>query len=169
MVRRAGKHAAALDLGLVAGVVQQACDALHYAKELKDRGEDLGLVHRDVTPQNIFLTESGVAKVLDFGIAKARGASTNTQEGTVKGKYAYMAPEQLRGSSIDRRVDIFALGIVVFEMLALRRLFQRKTDYLTFRAVMEQPIPDIRRYRPDVPEALAFVLARALDREPENR
>src|SRR5207248_7184329 len=70
---------------------------------------------------------------------------------------------------IDRRVDIFALGVVVFEMLALRRLFQRKTDYLTFRAVMEQPIPDVRRYRPDVPEPVAMILSRALDREAERR
>jgi len=80
-----------------------------------------------------------------------------------------MAPEQLRGGAIDRRVDVFALGVVMYEMVALRRLFQRKTDYLTFRAVMEQPIPDIRRYRPDIPDALANVLARALDREPANR
>ena len=169
LLRRFSKRNESLDLGLVAGVLQQACEALHYAHELKERGDLLGIVHRDVTPSNVFITESGIAKLLDFGIAKAKGASTQTQEGTVKGKYAYMAPEQLRGGDIDRRVDIFALGIVVFEMIALRRLFQRKTDYLTFRAVMEQPIPDIRRYRPDVPEALAFVLARALDRDPANR
>src|SRR5580698_3833040 len=169
LLRRASKRATALDLGLAAGVVQQVCEALHYAHELKDNRESLGLVHRDVTPSNIFLTESGVVKVLDFGIAKAKGASTQTQEGTVKGKYAYMAPEQLRGGSIDRRVDVFALGVVVFEMLALRKLFQRKTDYLTFRAVMEQPIPDIRRYRPDIPDPLVAALARALDREPKRR
>jgi serine/threonine-protein kinase len=107
--------------------------------------------------------------VLDFGIAKVKDASANTQTGTVKGKYAYMAPEQLRGATIDRRVDVFALGIVVYEMIALRRLFQRKTDYLTFRAVMEQPIPDIRRYRPDVPDALALVIAQALERDPTKR
>jgi serine/threonine-protein kinase len=107
--------------------------------------------------------------VLDFGIAKARGASTQTQEGTVKGKYAYMAPEQLKGNAIDRRVDVFALGVVLYEMLALRRLFQRKTDYLTFRAVMEQPIPDIRRYRADLPDGVADALSRALDRDPATR
>ena len=169
LLRRTARQNTPLDLGLVAGIAQQACDALNYAHELKEAGESLGLVHRDVTPSNVFLTESGVAKLLDFGIAKAKGASTSTQEGTVKGKYAYMAPEQLRGGAIDKRVDIFALGVVTFEMLALRRLFQRKTDYLTFRAVMEQPIPDIRRYRPDVPEALAMTLARSLDRDPDNR
>ncbi|HET9993265.1 MAG TPA: protein kinase, partial [Kofleriaceae bacterium] len=107
--------------------------------------------------------------VLDFGSAKARGASTKTADGAVKGKYAYMAPEQLRGGAIDRRVDLFSLGVVMYEMVALRRLFQRKTDYLTFRAVMEQPIPDIRRYRPEIPDALANVLVRALDRDPTTR
>ncbi len=170
LLRRASKSGTQLDLGFIAGVIQQTTDALHYAHELKDRGgEPLGLIHRDVTPANIFVCDSGVAKVLDFGIAKARGASTKTEDGAVKGKYAYMAPEQLRGGGIDRRVDVFALGVVLYEMIALRRLFQRKTDYLTFRAVMEQPIPDIRRYRSDIPDPLAAALARALDREPERR
>ena len=170
LLRKASKDAALLDFGFVAGVIQQATDALHYAHELRDRGgESLDIVHRDVTPSNIFLTDAGVVKVLDFGIAKVKDASAHTQTGTVKGKYAYMAPEQLRGSSVDRRADVFALGVVIYEMLALRRLFQRKTDYLTFRAVMEQPIPDVRRYRPDVPVALAQSLASALDRDPSNR
>jgi len=154
----------------VAGVTQQATDALHYAHELRERGGDtLGIVHRDVTPTNVFLTDTGVVKVLDFGIAKVKDISANTQAGTVKGKYAYMAPEQLRGAPVDRRADVFALGVVVYEMLALRRLFQRKTDYLTFRAVLEQPIMDIRRYRPDAPDALAAALTRALDRDPASR
>lgn len=169
LLRRASKAQKPLEIGFVAGVVQQACDALHYAHELKDRnGESLGLVHRDISPSNVFVTESGVVKILDFGIAKAKGASSKTEDGAVKGKYAYMAPEQLRGGAIDRRVDIFALGVVLYEMLALRRLFQRKTDYLTFRAVMEQPIPDIRRYR-TIPEGLAAVVVRSLDREANKR
>jgi serine/threonine-protein kinase len=170
LLRRISKSGGQLDLGFIGGVIQQTTDALHYAHELKDRtGEPLGLIHRDVTPANIFLCDSGVAKVLDFGIAKARGASTKTEDGAVKGKYAYMAPEQLRGGGIDRRVDVFALGVVLYEMIALRRLFQRKTDYLTFRAVMEQPIPDVRRYRGDVPDALIAALSRALDRDPKQR
>ncbi|HVK88125.1 MAG TPA: protein kinase [Kofleriaceae bacterium] len=170
LLRKKSREQGELELGFVGGVIQQVADALHFAHELKERdGEALGIVHRDVTPSNIFLTEAGVVKVLDFGIAKVKDASANTQTGTVKGKYAYMAPEQLRGRSVDRRADVFALGVCIYEMVALRRLFQRKTDYLTFRAVMEQPIADVRRYRPDVPDALVAALARALDRDPSNR
>jgi serine/threonine-protein kinase len=170
LLRKASKEHAMLDFGLIGGVVQQATDALHYAHELRERtGETMGIVHRDVTPSNVFLTDAGVVKVLDFGIAKVKDASAQTQTGTVKGKYAYMAPEQLRGTAVDRRADVFALGVVIYEMLALRRLFQRKTDYLTFRAVMEQPIPDVRRYRPDVPDMLLDTLSRALDRDPDQR
>jgi serine/threonine protein kinase len=170
LLRKLSKEGSALDLGFIGGVLQQATDGLHYAHELKDRsGEYLGIVHRDVSPSNIFLSDAGVVKVLDFGIAKVKNASSQTQTGTVKGKYAYMAPEQLRGSVVDRRADVFALGVVLYEMLALRRLFQRKTDYLTFRAVMEQPITDIRHYRPDCPDALASAVTQALHRDPENR
>jgi serine/threonine-protein kinase len=170
LLRKLSREKGLLDFGFVAGVALQAADALHYAHELRERGgEPLGIVHRDVTPTNLFLTEAGVIKVLDFGIAKVKDVSAHTQTGTVKGKYAYMAPEQLRGAEIDRRADVFALGVVIYEMLALRRLFQRKTDYLTFRAVMEQPIIDIRRYRTDCPDALAAALNRALDRDPEAR
>jgi serine/threonine protein kinase len=172
LLRKASKEVKELDYGFIGGVIQQAADALHYAHELRDRdrgNEHLGIVHRDVTPSNVFLTESGVVKVLDFGIAKVKDASSNTQTGTVKGKYAYMAPEQLRGQAIDRRADVFALGIVTYEMFALRRLFQRKTDYLTFRAVMEQPIPDVRKYRPDVPDAVAELIGKTLDRDPDRR
>ncbi len=170
VLRQAAKGKHPLAVGLVAGVIQQTCDALHYAHELTNRdGSRLGVVHRDVTPSNLFLTETGIVKVLDFGIAKVKDASANTQTGTVKGKYAYMAPEQLRSEEIDRRVDVFAMGVVAFEMLALRRLFQRKTDYLTFRAVMELPIPNLREFRPDVPARLAEVITRSLERDPAAR
>src|SRR5947207_1456581 len=121
LLRKASRDGSKLELGFVAGVIQQVTDALHYAHELRDRdGSSLGIVHRDVTPTNLMLTDAGVVKVLDFGIAKVKDASAHTQTGTVKGKYAYMAPEQLRGAVIDRRADVFALGVVVYEMLALR-------------------------------------------------
>ena len=158
-----------LPLGFIAGVVHQVADGLHYAHELRDRsGELMRIVHRDVTPSNVFLTESGVAKVHDFGVAKAKG-STNTESGAIKGKFAYMAPEQLTGAEVDRRADVFALGVVIGEMITMRRVFQRKTDYLTFRAVMEQPLPDFCRHRPDLPEGMVPVLTRALARDPAER
>jgi len=170
LLRKASKEGMQLELGFIGGVVQQCCEALHYAHDLRDRDDELlGVVHRDVNPANIFITDAGVTKLLDFGIAKVNDASSTTQTGAVKGKHAYMAPEQLRGAVIDRRVDVFALGVVIYEMLALRRLFQRKTDYLTFRAVMEQPIPDVRRYRPDTPPPLVDLLGCALDRDPDRR
>jgi serine/threonine-protein kinase len=170
LLHRLSRTTAPLALGCVAGVIQQAASGLHYAHELRDRaGGSLGIVHRDVTPSNIFVTDAGIVKILDFGIAKVKDASAHTQTGTVKGKYAYMSPEQLRGAAVDRRADVFALGIVLYETLALRRLFQRQTDYLTFRAVMEQPIPDVRHYRADCPVALAQVIARALERDPAHR
>lgn len=170
LLRHAVQNQRPLELGLVACVIQQICEALHYAHELRDRaGTPLNIVHRDVTPSNIFVTESGQAKVLDFGIAKARTISSNTQTGTIKGKHAYMAPEQLRGAALDRRVDVFAVGILLFEMLALRRLFQRRTDYLTLQAVMEEAIPDVRLFRGDLPPALVATLGRALQRERDLR
>src|SRR5204863_7231548 len=87
----------------------------------------------------------------------------------VKGKFAYMAPEQLAGHEVDRRADVFALGVVIVEMITNRRLFQRKTDYLTFRAVMEQPLPDFQHHRADLPEAVIPILHRALARDRDER
>lgn len=169
LLRKASREKSPLELGFVASVIGQVCDALQYAHDLRDRNRDsLHLVHRDVTPANVFVCESGVVKVLDFGIAKVNDTA-NTQTDSVKGKFAYMAPEQLKGKQLTRRVDIFALGVVTFEALALRRLFQRKTDYLTFQAVMELPIADVRRYRPDVPEAMSAAIVRALERGAADR
>ena len=169
LIRRFAKEKLPLDLGLVAGILCQVADGLHYAHELKDReGKPLNIVHRDITPSNVFLTDHGVAKVLDFGIAKIENVA-NTESGAIKGKYAYMSPEQLRGNAVDRRADIFAMGIMMFEMLSLRRLFQRKTDYLTFRAVLDQPLPDISKFRQDVPDAVLGVMKKCLAGDPEKR
>jgi tRNA A-37 threonylcarbamoyl transferase component Bud32 len=172
LLRASQRQHKPLDLGFISAVLLQLCDALHYAHELRDReGNSLGVIHRDVTLANVFVCESGTAKVLDFGIAKVKNAqgAQQTQGGEVKGKYAYMAPEQLRGEELSRLVDVFALGIVAYEMLALRRLFQRQTDYLTFHAVLEQPIADPRRYRPDAPGPLVDVIMKALSRDQAER
>jgi serine/threonine protein kinase len=170
VLTKLAKNRQFLDVRLVASIITQACEGLHHAHELKGLdGSMLGVVHRDVSPPNIFVTDDGVVKLLDFGIAKARGASSKTRTGTVKGKNAYMSPEQILGKPLDRRSDVFALGAVMYELLAVKRLFHRESDFLTFKAITEEPIPDIKDRRPDLPQALRTVLTRALSRDPAGR
>jgi serine/threonine-protein kinase len=156
-------------LRVAAGVIVQACAGLHHAHELRaGDGEPLHLVHRDASPSNLFVTTSGVVKVLDFGIAKVRGA-TATEIGMVKGKWQYMAPEQVAGEALDRRCDVFALGIVLFELATHQRLFKRDSEFLAARAVLEEPIPRADSVDPAVPMALADVIAKALARAKTDR
>jgi serine/threonine-protein kinase len=129
----------------------------------------MNVVHRDVSPPNIMVCADGMVKLLDFGIAKARGANSRTRTGTVKGKNAYMSPEQILGRSLDRRSDVFALAIVMYEMLAIRRLFHRDSDFLTFKAITEEPIPEIRERRPDLPPGMRAALLQAMARDPNGR
>ena len=158
------------DPRLVAGIAVQACEGLHHAHQLKNSdGSVMEVVHRDVSPQNLFVTVDGVVKVLDFGIAKIQDATVRTSTGAVKGTYAYMAPEQLRGERVDRRTDVFAMGIVMWETLTRRHLFKRETDFLTFQAITSEPIEDVTVLRPDVPPALAAVIATALSRDRDGR
>jgi serine/threonine-protein kinase len=170
MLSRLSKQRQFLDVRAVAGLIIQACAGLHHAHEAKSAdGLPLGVVHRDVSPPNILITTAGEVKLLDFGIAKARGASSKTRTGTVKGKNAYMSPEQILGKPLDRRSDVFALGAVMYELLAVKRLFHRESDFLTFKAITEEALPDIRDRRPDLPPAMVAVLTRALAREPNGR
>jgi serine/threonine-protein kinase len=170
LLTRLSKNRQYLSLPLVAAIVIQACEGLHHAHELKDpEGHPLSVVHRDVSPPNIFIGADGVVKLLDFGIAKARGASSKTRTGTVKGKNAYMSPEQILGKPLDRRSDVFALGAVLYELLAVKRLFHRDSDFLTFKAITEEPIPDIRERRPDLPAGMREVVLRALARDVNAR
>jgi serine/threonine-protein kinase len=156
-------------LRVACGIAVQACAGLHHAHELRGAdGAPLGLVHRDVSPSNLFVTTAGVVKVLDFGIAKVRGAA-ETEVGTIKGKTQYMAPEQVLGEPLDRRCDVFALGIVLFELATHQRLFRRDSDYLTARAILEEPIPRADAVDPAVPAALADVIAKALERDRDRR
>jgi hypothetical protein len=159
-----------LDIRVIAGVIQQSCAGLHHAHELSSPdGRLLDVVHRDVSPPNIFVTADGQVKLLDFGVAKARGASQKTRTGTVKGKNAYMSPEQVLGEPIDRRSDLFSLGIVMWESLTSSRLFLRDTDFETFRSITKGEIQDVLELRPDVPAPLAAVVRRALERDREKR
>ncbi len=170
MMTKLSKASKMLDYRVVAGIICQACEGLHAAHEARDgNGALMGVVHRDVSPPNIMVTADGTVKLLDFGIAKARGANSRTRTGTVKGKNAYMSPEQILGKPLDRRSDIFALGVVMYEMLAIKRLFHRDSDFLTFKAITEEPIPDIRDRRPDLPPGMRAALVQAMARDPAGR
>ena len=170
MMTKLSKMGKMLDYRVVAGIICQACEGLHAAHEARGPdGQLMGVVHRDVSPPNIMVTADGTVKLLDFGIAKARGANSRTRTGTVKGKNAYMSPEQILGKPLDRRSDIFALGVVMYEMLAIKRLFHRDSDFLTFKAITEEAIPDIRDRRPDLPPGMRAALVQAMARDPAGR
>jgi serine/threonine-protein kinase len=149
-------------------ILGQLCDALDYAHNLCDEdGRPLNIVHRDVSPSNIIISTTGVAKLIDFGIAKAAG-SENTKTGYVKGKFAYMAPEYLLGQ-LDLRADLFGLGVIAHEMLAGRSLFLAKNDYDTMTRLREMPVQPPSRWNPDVPRDLDDIVLTALQRSPELR
>jgi serine/threonine-protein kinase len=146
-------------LRLATGVLE----ALHYAHTQPDAdGKPGGVVHRDVSPHNILLSFQGNVKLVDFGIAKARSQISTTIPGRVKGKHAYMSPEQCQGLDLDGRSDIFSLGIVMFELLTWTRLFKRKHDLETLKAISAGEIPSPRSIRPDLDPALEAILLKAL-------
>ena len=171
-LKRAAKAKQPVDVRWAATVVAQAAEGLHHAHELTraDGSESsLGLVHRDVSPHNILVTPNGIVKVFDFGIAKAMDRVTQTAAGVIKGKFAYMSPEQCRGRPIDRRSDIFSLGIVLYEMTTGRRLFRGATDKDVVRQIVLGKPPAPSRLVPDYPPALEHIVLRALARERDER
>jgi len=152
-------------------VIADAAEGLAYAHtKIGPDGALLGIVHRDVSPQNILVTYDGVVKVLDFGIAKATTRESQTMAGQVKGKTAYMSPEQARGQAIDARSDIFSLGILLFELVTRSRLFQFADPFDALRAVAsDDPIPLAHERDPEVPVSLSLIIARALARDASQR
>ena len=156
----------------VVTIVTTAALALHHAHE--HRGPDrkpLGLVHRDVSPANIIVGYDGNVKVVDFGIAKAalRAKGEDTKAGSLKGKVSYMAPEQCAGQTVDRRSDVYSLGIVLFELSTVRRLFKGNNDFLTMSAIVQGNIPTPSSYRPDLPPELEAIILKALALDPAQR
>ncbi len=143
---------------------------LHAAHELTSlQGTPLGVVHRDATPHNILIGTDGSVRITDFGIAKAAERSVHTAAGLAKGKFRYMAPEQARGGTLDRRLDVFAVGIVLWELLAGERLFTAETDAEVLMQVSAGEVRSLERVAPDVPAELAGIVMRALAKEPDQR
>lgn len=165
------KRRAAIPVEQAVGIVTGALHGLHAAHEATDEhGLPLRIVHRDVSPQNILIGRDGVARVLDFGVATAAARIHSTQGAKIKGKLRYMSPEQVGGSGVDRRTDIFAAGVVLWESLAGRRLFDSKEGAgAIINQVLSKPIPPPSRFRADVPRALDEVVLKALQRERDHR
>ena len=155
---------------LAAKIIADSAEGLHAAHELRDKnGKLLNLVHRDVTPHNLFLTYDGTVKVVDFGIAKVTGRLSNTRAGTLKGKLAYMSPEQVRGAQVDRRTDIFALGVVLWELTTGRRLFRMESDIETLERVQACVVPPPSTVVENYPVELEAIVMRALAKDLNRR
>src|SRR3954465_16088230 len=158
-----------IPLEIAARLAQQVAKGLHYAHDVRDgQGRLVGLVHRDVNPRNIFVTYHGGVKLLDFGMVR-NPAGPQSVPGVFKGKYGYCAPEQLDGGRIDRRTDVFCLGIVLWECLTGARLFDVGTDVETIDAVRSRRIERPGALRPEVPGRLDEIVMRALARQPVQR
>lgn len=151
-------------------IASRVCAGLDYAHSLKDfQGKPLQVIHRDISPQNIIITYEGDVKIVDFGIAKAANQSAMTQVGMIKGKVAYMSPEQAAGRAIDHRSDIFSAGILLYEMITGNRMFKGEDTIQILAKVREADFAPLRSVRSDLSEKLYAILDRALEKDPENR
>ena len=170
LLRAAAKQKREIPLGVAIRIVADAARGLHAAHTLQnEEGKPLSVIHRDVSPHNLFVCADGNTKVLDFGIAKAASQLHHTRTGTIKGKYAYLAPEQIRGEQIDHRVDVFALGIVLWELLTMKPLFRGKSDAEILQKVLTYDVPAPEQIRAGLPPGLGAVALRALQRDRERR
>lgn len=170
VMRRLAARDRTLPPWIAAWIVMEACLGLQAAHDLTDAGgAPLGLVHRDVSLQNVFVTYQGGVKLLDFGVAYVADKTEATEAGQVKGKHAYMSPEQCLGEPLDRRSDVFAMGVVLYELLTTTRLFKRATTALTFRAICDEPIAPPSTLIPGGETAFDAVCAKALEKRKELR
>jgi len=171
LLMRAAKKQGGVPIAVALRIVMQACAGLHAAHELSENGKPMGLVHRDVSPQNILVTYDGVTKVVDFGVAKATALGEGaTRAGQLKGKVSYMAPEQVRGQPIDRRVDVFAMGIVLYALTTGKHPFRKESEGATLFAITSpDPVTLPRELVPNYPGELQQVVLKALEKDRERR
>jgi len=159
-----------LPLPYAAKILSQIAEGLYYAHTKTDKsGRPLGIVHRDISPHNIILTFDGLAKLIDFGVAKARVTFQEEEDGVLKGKFSYMSPEQIRGMPIDPRSDIFALGIVLWEVCTGAHLYRESSELLTMEAILRKPVPMPRELRGDMPPDLEAIILKALAKRSVDR
>jgi serine/threonine protein kinase len=170
ILRRARERGTRVPLDLCALIASRVCSALEYAHRKKDdRGQAMMTVHRDISPQNILISFEGDVKLTDFGIAKAASKATVTEAGALRGKLLYMSPEQAWGKAMDRRSDLFSLGIVFYEMLTDHKPFLGSSEVSILETVRECKVPAPRTLNPAIPESLERVVMKALERDPDRR
>ncbi|MCE9573039.1 MAG: serine/threonine protein kinase [Deltaproteobacteria bacterium] len=152
-------------------LMMECCKGLNYAHNLDnpETNEPLGIVHRDISPPNILLSKNGEVKLVDFGLAKANSQIESTDPGVVKGKFSYLSPEAASGLEVDARADVFAVGIILWELFTGRRLFYGDTDYATVELVRQARVPSIAALNPEIEPELEGVVRKALAREPDER
>ena len=168
--RRTAKMQKPFPVANVVQIARSIANALHYAHErTRDDGTLLDIVHRDVSPQNILLSYDGAVKLVDFGVAKAASSTVKTRTGALKGKISYMSPEQARGAAIDRRSDVFSLGIVMWELLVGRRLYKAENDLATLQMIINSKPQPPSQVRTDCPRGLDAIILRALSANVSER
>jgi eukaryotic-like serine/threonine-protein kinase len=152
-------------------IMTECCKALNYAHFLEhpETNEPLGIVHRDISPPNILLSKNGEVKLVDFGLAKANSQIESTDQGVVKGKFSYLSPEAASGLEVDHRADVFAVGIILWEMFTSRRLFYGETDYQTVELVRQARVPSIAALNPEIEPELEAIVRKALARDANDR
>jgi serine/threonine-protein kinase len=170
VVSRARDQGQPIPMAMHLRIVCDVLSGLHYSHELKDYdGTPLGVVHRDMTPQNVFVSFDGKVTLLDFGIAKLTGAIAETQTGVLKGKLRYMPPEQIMGEVVDRRTDIFAVGVMMWEAVTREKMWRGLADATVMHNIVNGLIPSPRSVRPDVPQRLEQICMKALATDPKGR
>jgi len=170
IIARSASNGQRIPTPIALRIVIDTLQGLHAAHELRDdRGESVELVHRDVSPQNVLVGIDGIARITDFGVARAVSRLGSTRVGQLKGKLAYMAPEQAQGDALDRRADVFSAGVLTWETLAAKRLFKADNEAATLQRVMNEEIPLLTRIAPHLSREVAEAVHRALERDPDKR
>jgi serine/threonine-protein kinase len=169
IIARGAQVGRPVPVGVALRIALEVASGLEYAHGLSDGGQPLSIIHRDVSPSNIMVSYLGAVKLLDFGIAKAASRVSNTRTGTVKGKYSFLSPEQIRGQPIDGRADLFALGVSLHELFTHQKPFRRESELATIHAILNDPVPDACAARPDLPPEVARILGKLLARELVDR